>query len=330
MPTATLPETLSVPAFRPHPLLCNGHLQTAAGVYLPSRVSPYNAKAHVVEVEDGEAIVLHEDGPSGPSNGEVVLLAHGLTGCHLSPYMVRVASRLNERGYTVFRMDLRGCGAGVAHAEKPVHCGLGGDIAAALEHIARCCPDSPAYAVGYSLSGGILLNMLADAGEFVCGNLVRSLAICPPIDLVFTEQHLNTGFARRYNRFFARNVWKQVLHRGTVHPHLAPSDPEPPTRLRDLDERVTAPAGGFASADDYYRKASPGPKLSAIRQSVTVLKSQDDPIVPFHAFFGFDRSDAVEVLAPRSGGHLGFIGARSNDPDSRWLDWRIIDWLEGE
>ena len=39
-------------------------------------------------------------------------MIHGLAGCHTSPYMQRIARKLNHRGVRTFRMDLRGCGAG--------------------------------------------------------------------------------------------------------------------------------------------------------------------------------------------------------------------------
>jgi hypothetical protein len=33
------------------------------------------------------------------------------------------------------------------------------------------------------------------------------------------------------------------------------------------------------------------------------------------------------IIAP-CGGHLGFIASRSSDPDRRWLDWRVADWVQ--
>jgi predicted alpha/beta-fold hydrolase len=27
------------------------------------------------------------------------------------------------------------------------------------------------------------------------------------------------------------------------------------------------------------------------------------------------------------GGHLGFIAARNGEPDRRWMDWRVVDWV---
>ena len=49
----------SFPPFRPHPFLRSAHAQTLAGVYLPMPKLPYRAVQHVVELDDGDRLVLH-------------------------------------------------------------------------------------------------------------------------------------------------------------------------------------------------------------------------------------------------------------------------------
>jgi predicted alpha/beta-fold hydrolase len=104
--------------------------------------------------------------------------------------------------------------------------------------------------------------------------------------------------------------------------------PPQPKRLRQIDETVIAPSGGFTSADDYYTKTQPGPKLVRISQPVLIIAAEDDPVVPTAPLLEYSHGEGVEhVIVPR-GGHLGFIGGGNGDPDRRWLDWRIIEWLE--
>jgi predicted alpha/beta-fold hydrolase len=322
--------------FRPHPLLRSGHLQTVAGIYLPRRYAPYGATRHYVKADeatagaDGDQIVLHEDRPAeyDPTR-PVVLLIHGLSGCHQSSYMCRMSERLLERGYIVFRMDMRGCGAGQGVARLPTHCGRSGDVAAAVRLIAERYPEVPTLAVGYSMGGTLALNLLAEAGETRVGNLERVLAICPAIDLVSISRQFSTRSGRPYDIFFLKYLWQHTLNNWARFPDVAPKAPPPrPRRLRDFDELVIAPTGGFDSADHYYRSTQPGPKLASIRQGATIIASQDDPIVPVAPLMEYPRSASVETVIVPRGGHLGFIGARNGDPDSRWLDWRIIDWIE--
>jgi predicted alpha/beta-fold hydrolase len=42
---------------------------------------------------------------------------------------------------------------------------------------------------------------------------------------------------------------------------------------------------------------------------------------------------SVQVNVAPGGGHLGFIAHRRHsqllaDPDTRWMDWRVIQWVE--
>ena len=48
--------------------------------------------------------------------------------------------------------------------------------------------------------------------------------------------------------------------------------------------------------------------------------------------FSSDRvayPDCVRLVATDHGGHVGFVGKKGLDPDSRWLDWRIVEIVTG-
>ncbi len=99
-------------------------------------------------------MILHDDCPDEwQPRDRVALMIHGLAGCHESGYMQRIAHKLSTRGVRVFRMDLRGCGAGQELASLPYHSGRSEDAVAALEEIAEIAPDSPVTLVGFSLGG---------------------------------------------------------------------------------------------------------------------------------------------------------------------------------
>jgi predicted alpha/beta-fold hydrolase len=37
----------------------------------------------------------------------------------------------------------------------------------------------------------------------------------------------------------------------------------------------------------------------------------------------------VRLIATDHGGHVGFVGKKGLDPDSRWLDWRVVEIVTG-
>ena len=191
------------PPFEPHPLLRNRHAQTLAGTYLPGERYPYRAVHYRVLLEDGDAVVLHDDIPDAwQAGGRVTLLIHGLAGCHSSAYMVRVAGKLNRAGVRTFRMDLRGCGSGEGLASRPYHAGRSDDALAAINFVGKLCPDSPVALVGFSLSGNIVLKLLGEAPETVPANVTKAATICPAIDLGRCVRSLVGPFQRVYDRYF--------------------------------------------------------------------------------------------------------------------------------
>jgi predicted alpha/beta-fold hydrolase len=89
----------------------------------------------------------------------------------------------------------------------------------------------------------------------------------------------------------------------------------------------TAPASGFESADEYYTTASCASYISRIRVHTTILASQDDPVVCYQPLAELQLPPNVTLCLTKHGGHLGFIGRSGVDPDRRWMDWRLLDWL---
>jgi predicted alpha/beta-fold hydrolase len=243
--------------------------------------------------------------------------------------MCRLGERMVNAGNRVFRMDMRGCGAGLEVARKPTHCGCSDDVGAAVRYITNHSPVSPIFVVGFSLGGALALKLLAEIGDEPLGNLNRVLAVCPPLDLFAVEKQFDTPLGRPYDRFFVRLIWRQVLARWDRFPDIAPMDtPQRPRRLKHIDEMVIAPAAGYTSADEYYAATQVGPSLASIRQPATIIAAEDDPIVPIASLYEYERSECVEPIVVKGGGHLGFIASSNGDPDYRWLDWRILEWVQ--
>ncbi len=315
--------------FQPHRLVRGGHAQTLCGFWLPSVVYPYRAAQQVVELEDGDRLVLHEDVPERwSSGGPVALLVHGLAGCHLSGYMQRIAARLVEQGVRVLRLDQRGCGASFPLTRHLPHSGRAGDVAAALRWIAQALPGSPVALVGFSLGGNLVLNALAERDAAALDAVALAIAVCPPIDLVACSRHVERGRSRIYGSYFVRLLMRHLAQRQRQRPELPPIPlARQPRTLWEFDHLVTAPLSGFESAEHYYRRSSPGPKLKSINLPTLIVAAADDPLVPIAPFAEFERSPAVELLRTTSGGHLGFLAAPSGDADRRWLDWRIVQWI---
>jgi predicted alpha/beta-fold hydrolase len=64
-------------------------------------------------------------------------------------------------------------------------------------------------------------------------------------------------------------------------------------------------------------RASPAP--------LAIITAQDDPVVPFADFHGLADSPQLRFLAPKYGGHCGFV---ENLRLRSWAEKRVIDLFE--
>ena len=244
----------SIPDFKPHPLLRNGHAQTLAGAYLPSGRFVERAVKLRVPLPDGDTVVLHDDRPAGWRPGDrVALLLHGLAGCHQSGYMLRIARKLRGCGVRTFRMDLRGCGAGEGLASRPYHAGRSEDARAAIELLQSLCLGSPVTVVGFSLSGNIVLKLVGESPQSVPINVEKAAAICPSLDLGLCARSLESRMQRLYERHFVWLLCKQIESNRRLRPDVPALNVERRLRtLLEFDDAYTGPVCGFGTAENYY------------------------------------------------------------------------------
>ncbi|MCH2118001.1 MAG: alpha/beta fold hydrolase [Pirellulales bacterium] len=318
------------PPFRPHPLIPGGHAQTLAGFYDRVKRFPYRAQRHEVLLEDGDALVLHEDSSSRSDREDrIVLLVPGLGGSFRSPFMARIAGKLNASGFRTFRMDLRGCGSGYRLARLPGHAGRSEDTTAAVRKIAHLYPHCPVTAVGFSMGANIVLKMLGETGCNSLGHLDSGVGVAPPIDLLTCSQRMLRLPYRLYGDAFLSGLLREIKRRGRFIEEIRkiPISPLPKT-VMEFDNRFTAPLSGFLDVNDYYEQSSSGPLLARIKLRSLVLAARDDPVIPVSIFKAADFSSSTEVLITNHGGHIGYVGVAGVDADRRWLDWRILDWVQ--
>ena len=300
------------------------------GSFFFSKLGPYRAQPHHVPVSGGDTLVVHENCPdSWEAKKRTVLLIHGLSGNHRSGHVARVAEKLNQKDVRTFLMDQRGTGAGALLAKGHTHAGSIDDFASVLQRVRELAPGSPISVIGFSLGGSILLNALARLPSPSLANVDSCFAISPPIDLVRCAANLQSGLNRFYDYRFVRLLRRQMERRQKhVEGIIDFGMSSLPGRLIAIDDQLIAPANGYQGADDYYRQCSSGPLLAEIKIPTVIVTAMDDPLVPFELFSSFKFSDDISLIATRHGGHLGFVGRAGIDPDRRWLDWRLCDWIQ--
>ena len=97
--------------------------------------------------------------------------------------------------------------------------------------------------------------------------------------------------------------------------------------MHTFDDVVTAPLHGFASALDYWQRASSKPWLGGVAVPTLVLNAKNDPFIPAGSLPGPESvSRTVTLEQPAHGGHAGF--AMPPFPGSlEWLPNRLLQFF---
>lgn len=295
-----------------------GHRQTLLGHVLAWPAPPVAGERHRIRLSDGDQLTArHERG----TTGVLVSIMHGLTGDADADYVSGIAAALRRAGHSLLAMNHRGCGEGDGLARGIYHSGRKEDVAAVVALGRELEPDAVHVALGVSLSGNALLLSLADPG-LTKPNAV--LAVNPPLDLNACSDAIASGWNRIYERRFVRRLRRVIRRRWEQG--LLEREPDLPRGigLRGFDDHFTAAQGGFADADDYYRRCSAGPHLGKVEVPTIIVTAADDPFVPVQGLIDAARGTAVKLHVEAHGGHLGYLSSRPR----RWLDYAVPLFVE--
>ena len=222
--------------------------------------------------------------------------------------MRRTAVQARDRGWVVVRVNLRNCGGTESLATTFYNAGQSDDVDAVLGAIEGIGLPRPYTLVGFSLGGNIALLY---AGR--SGSACRADAVCgvnPPVELSVCIEAIERPGNAIYHAYYTRSLCAQLRRIRAVRDVPAPAvTPKTTGGVRGFDERFTAPDAGYASAAEYYQRASAAAVLAGIRRPALVLSAQDDPFVPVSMFDAHrSGSCALRFALPRKGGHCGYWG----------------------
>ena len=304
------------------PLFRHPHVQTIASHYWPRpHAAQFPAERRMFETEPGIQVLVESQRPAGDAAGEIVMV-HGLEGSGEAGYVESLSAAALAAGFAAHRFHMRTCGGTESFADTLYHAGLTSDLAAVL----RAFGDegrAPAWLVGFSLGGNVVLKLAGELGESARGVIRGVCGVSTPLDLGACARRIDERENWLYQYRFVRRMRARLCATGRYRP-------EEFAGLRSvmaIDDRITAPSFGFGNADHYYRTQSAVNFLQAIRVPTLLIQSKDDPLVPWAIYEQLPRNPSIELLATEHGGHLGFLGKR---PHRLWLDEAVLDWIRAQ
>jgi uncharacterized protein len=304
------------------PLFRNPHLQTIAGHYWkrPDVAAEFPLASRLIRTEPDVQVLVHSQRPAGKAAGELILV-HGLEGSGDAGYIRSLSALALRAGFAAHRFHMRTCGGTEGLCQTLYHAGLTCDLAAVL-HEFRREGRAPAFLVGFSLGGNVVLKLASEMGTSALP-LVRGVcAVSTPLDLAACARRIAEPDNRLYEQRFVRRMRARLRATGRYQER----DFVGLRSLIALDDRFTAPSFGFGNAANYYRTQSAVGYLHDLRVPALLIQAKDDTFVPFQ-IFGSEpvrRNPLIRLLVTEHGGHLGFIGRA---PHRFWADEAIMEWV---
>ena len=310
-------STYSAPFWLP-----TGNAQTL-GARIFCRIPQLPFTREKYELEDGDFLLLDWLFASGsatsPAN-RVVILSHGLEGDSTRSYMRAMAIALTARGWDVLSRNFRGCGGEMNRLPLMYHSGQVEDLATVVGSAASKGYRKIAL-VGFSMGGNQVLRYLAQHREHLPSEVCRAAAVSVPCDLAACSMLLAQPRNRIYMTYFLRTLRRKMREKHAMHPgRFDISGLDSMATFKEFDDAFTAPLHGFASAKDYWEKASCLPHLASIATPTLLINAKNDPFLS-ESCFPIDvagGSSFLHLAMPGQGGHVGF--------PTMW--GKTVGWLE--
>lgn len=295
--------------FAPPRWLRGGHAQTVYGalVRMPIRLPLSHERW---ELPDGDFVDV-DLLPAPTPNAPQVIVCHGLEGSSRSGYVRGVLRELRARGLGGVALNFRGCSGEPNRLLRFYHSGDTGDLGVIVSRLAAERPGRALGLCGFSLGGNVVAKYLGEHGDAVPREVRAAAVVSVPFDLALCAGALDGPglMARIYRERFLRRLRAKVVRKARRHPSLPVAAARRARTFAEFDGAVTAPLHGFASAADYWERASAGPFLPSVCRPLLILAAEDDPFIPPavvpHAAARANPHLMLEVSD--GGGHVAFV-----------------------
>lgn len=274
------------------------------------------AQSHILDCGQGVRLQGFYSPRTPPENGLCVLI-HGWEGSADSMYLVSAAGFLWNRGFDVFRLNLRDHGQ-THHLNRDLfHSCRIMEVVGAVKKIHETFPHRRLLIGGFSLGGNFALRVAIRApGAGI--RLDHAAAICPVLYPPHTMAAMENGLFI-YHHYFMKKWRKSLAIKRKCFPDLEGLEQNRRFKtIGAMTEYFIIRFSEFPTLEAYLNGyAITGNVLSDLKVPATIIASSDDPVIPADDLKNLARSESLKIILTKYGGHCGFF-----------QDFRLTSWAE--
>ena len=316
-------------SFQPPWYLRSGQIQTIlASIPLRARgKNPVRDAAREIVLKTPQGIRLQGYHSSrGPviSRGLVILL-HGWLGSADSTYIACTGKVLYQRGYDIFRLNLRDHGS--SHHLNPglFYAVLLEEVFQAVGQIARHEKRKPVFLVGFSLGGNFALRIAREMRHAPINNLRHVAAISPVLDPEKATIRIDRQAVIR--RYFLKKWFQSLQIKQGLFPDAYDfSEVFKLKTIMAVTDKMLDKYSDFKSASEYFKAYSIlNDAIDDVSVPTTIVTAADDPIIAVEDFYQLKLNHPTRLIISSHGGHNGFIDGFFM---KSWYEKKLADWFD--
>lgn len=320
--------------FTPPLLLRNRHTQSILNsiklrrpiVMLRAKGMRKAATSHILDCGSGVRLQGFFSGHN-PEKNDLCILIHGWEGSSESSYLLSAAGALWEKGFDVFRLNMRDHGPTHHLNEGLFHSCRIDEVVGAVVHIQKMFPRKKTFLAGFSLGGNFALRVAVRAPDAGI-RLERVAAVCPVLYPPHTLHAMENGL-QIYHLYFMKK-WRDSLRiKRKYFPHLKAL--ERISGFKSISAMTDYFVTNFTEFPDMmtYLKgyAITGTALKNLQIPSVIIASKDDPVIPAKDIQRLASSKCLDVELTQYGGHCGYL---MDFRLTSWADRRIIQLFSGQ
>lgn len=298
--------------FKPKPWTRNPHLQS---IFSSLRIramgkNPMADCAAEMIIDAGDDVRLrgYLSRRSRREPRGLVLLLHGWEGSSDSTYIRHTGRYLFERGFDIFRLNLRDHGDSHHLNEGLFHSALIDEVFHAAHVISNLSDSGPCIIIGFSLGGNFALRIARRHTAMPIPNLTHVFAISPVLNPHRATLAIDNGFSL-YRHYFVKK-WKNSLRKKQA---LFPAryqfdDVLQYNTCMEITDAVIPRYSPFRNHQEYFKTYTlSGDIFADLTVPAHIIASADDPVIPADDFHTLRGNRHFTLSLQRYGGHCGFL-----------------------